>query len=169
MPLPPNYPAFPLPSTAIWLQSSTPSSPQHHLLPTLSQQPTYPLRSNRTHHILRVWPPFSKRWWFEQELIEENRKRDAQHLADATKPRTESYTPARRLTSHPLCITSNRYFRGIPLLSPPKIFRSLTPRCWQYYSFARPTLSPPFWLMFCGRASCRRSYFPQSKSHRGHP
>ena len=35
------------------------------------------------------------------------------------------------------------------------IFWSLTPRCWQYYSLARPTLLLPFWLVLCGSASCR--------------
>ena len=74
--------------------------------PYPSQQPfpRHPLILRYASHI----PPFS-RWKREQELAEENQKRDAQVLANAAKANMKPYMSGRGMLNHPA--DSNRDFR----------------------------------------------------------
>lgn len=100
--------------------------------------------SNRTYNILRVSSLFLERWRCEQELTEENRSEMQNACRTRPKPSMKSYPFAPMMISHPLCIKSNRYFCGLPLLSSLKIFRSRTSLCWQYYLFALQLYRRPF-------------------------
>ena len=99
MPPLPSQPPFSLPSTAppsLGLTAhpllsgyvpSIPSSQQQPLSPTLPISPAnfsldaHPNSRGASHRL----PIFTEQWQCEQELAEENRKRDAQRLADSTK------------------------------------------------------------------------------------
>ena len=99
MPPLPSQPPFSLPSTAppsLGLTAhpllsgygpSIPSSQQQPLSPTLPISPAnfsldaHPNSRGASHRL----PIFTEQWQREQELAEENRKRDAQRLADSTK------------------------------------------------------------------------------------